>query len=322
MNIKQKVLEVLINNKRKFVSGQTIAKTIYCSRNAVWKSVKSLQNDGYNIIAISSKGYCLKESNVFTGDSVKQHLSIPLKISMHKSIPSTNIAIKEAAQQGEAEGLVIIAKEQTKGRGRFGRDFFSPADSGIYLSVLLRPKLKIEQAVLLTTAAAVAVVKAIKQVTGQQPSIKWVNDIFLNNKKVCGILTEAAVDFESGVLQYAALGIGLNIFKPKSGFGQIQDIADSVFNTSNINEEIKSKLTAGILNEFFKIYNKLPNRKFLKDYKANCFILGKEITVLSSNKKYTATAVDINENANLIVKLPDGSLKTLSSGEISVKCGQ
>lgn len=319
MNIKQQVLEVLIKNKGNYASGQKIAKAIHCSRNAVWKSVKSLQDDGFEISSVTGKGYCLEESDVFSPEIINRYLDSPLEIKMYQSLPSTNTAIKQAAQQGKEEGFVVIAQQQTQGKGRLGRSFYSPADSGIYFSVLLRPKISLEDSVLLTTAAAVAVVRAIKQVTGKQASIKWVNDVFLNSKKICGILTQASVDFESGMLQYAALGIGLNIFKPKDGFGEIENIADSIFPSNIINKDIKARLSAYILNEFFKIYRQLPGRDFLQYYKEHCFIINKKIQVINADKKFSATAVDINDKAHLIVKLNDGTLMELPSGEISIQ---
>ena len=128
-----------------------------------------------------------------------------------EELDSTNSYLKEMAAKGAQEGTIIIANRQSAGRGRLGRSFFSPEEKGIYMSILLRPDISLERAVLITSMAAVAVAEAIEQVSGIQTKIKWVNDIFLNKKKVCGILTEAGIDAETGTLEYAVLGIGVNV---------------------------------------------------------------------------------------------------------------
>ena len=167
-------------------------------------------------------------------------------IIVEESVESTNDYVKKRANNGEKEGLVVIANEQTKGKGRLGRTFYSPSDTGIYMSLLIRPDKSPEKSLIITSAAAISVCKAIRTVAGVKASIKWVNDIVIDNKKVCGILTEGKVDADNNKLDYAVVGIGINITYPKEGFPEdIADIATSL--KDNHDEDIKNKLIAKIL---------------------------------------------------------------------------
>ncbi len=319
MTIKEQILSVLEQNKGKSVSGEQLANMLFCSRNAVWKAVKVLQNEGYAIEAVTKKGYCLsKENTILSPQSVEPYLEFPLRILTVPEVDSTNNELKKMAEAGEPEGTVLVANRQTGGKGRMGRQFFSPGDSGLYMSVLLRPKLSAEDALLITTAAAVAVAKAIEALSGKKAGIKWVNDIFVDGKKVCGILTEAAVDFESGGLQYAVLGIGINVCPPTGGFPPaVRDVAGAVF--KNQIGDIKSRLCAGVLNHFFEIYQMLAEKRFMQEYQASSIVIGKRVTVVKGESEAQALVKGIDDNANLIVQYDDGSVKTLSSGEIRIK---
>ena len=193
----------------------------------------------------------------FNGDKmIEKYLRYKFKISTFDVLESTNTTAKELAQNGADEGTVIIAKEQTAGKGRLSRTFFSP-NGGLYMSIILRPTISSEKTTFITAAAAVAVCRAIKTVTGIDTGIKWVNDIYLNGKKVCGILTSGAINSEKKNLDYAILGIGLNIDPPKGGFNkEIKNIATSLFK-ENCDEDTKARLTAEILNEFFDLYRNI-----------------------------------------------------------------
>ena len=238
MTTKEKLLALLENSKGTFFSGEEIARTLQVSRAAVWKAVNALREDGYTIDAATNKGYRLSpDSDILSPQGIRRFLKPEyrdLDLTVLPTAPSTNALVREKANQGRPEGCVIIACEQTDGRGRYGRQFFSPVDSGVYLSLLLRPTTySPQQATCLTAAAAAAMCQAIEAVTGQQPGIKWVNDIFLHGKKVCGILTEAAVGLETGTLNYMVLGAGVNLYPPAEGFPEeIKPIAGSVLERS------------------------------------------------------------------------------------------
>lgn len=236
------------------------------------------------------------------------------QIQEYDTVTSTNTLLKEQAEAGAPDGTVIIAKHQTAGRGRLGRSFYSPADTGLYMSVLLRPNLKIEEALLLTTATAVAVSDAIETVTGEQTAIKWVNDIFCHGKKVCGILTEAVPDLETGKLQYAVIGIGVNLLPPKEGFpDELQSVATSVCDCET--HQIAT-LAEEILNQLSVYLEHLSEKTFLEDYQKKCFLIGKEVIVLPGNKK--AMVLGIDENVGLMVEFSDGTQTTLRTGEVSI----
>ena len=222
MTTKEKLLALLEDSKGTFFSGEEIARTLQVSRAAVWKAVNALREDGYTIDAATNKGYRLSpDSDILSPQGIRRFLKPEyrdLDLTVLPTAPSTNALVREKANQGCPEGCVIVACEQTDGRGRYGRQFFSPVDSGVYLSLLLRPTAySPQQATCLTAAAAAAMCQAIEAVTGQQPGIKWVNDIFLHGKKVCGILTEAAVGLETGTLNYMVLGAGVNLYPPVKG---------------------------------------------------------------------------------------------------------
>ena len=324
LSSKQQVLSVLEENKGKSVSGSKLAGELSISRNAVWKSIKTLQEEGYSITASTNKGYCLSsENDILSSQSITPYLSgnaVKLRLEVQKSVVSTNSLLKELAIQGEAEGKVLIAEEQTCGRGRLGRDFYSPAKTGIYMSILLRPKMTVEDSLFITTSAAVAIAKAIEKIADCEAKIKWVNDIYCNGKKVCGILTEAGIDFEGGGLEYAVIGIGINVSKPKGGFPEeLTNIATALFSSNKYSSDLRSQLVAEILNNFWIYYENISNKTFLTEYRDRSLLIGKEINVISGENSTRALALEIDDKARLVVKLSDGEIKTLSSGEVSIR---
>ncbi len=236
-----------------------------------------------------------------------------------EELDSTNSYLKELAAKGAQEGTVIIANRQSAGRGRLGRSFFSPEEKGIYMSILLRPDISLERAVLITSMAAVAVAEAIEQVSGIKTKIKWVNDIFLNKKKVCGILTEAGIDAETGALEYAVLGIGVNVGKmvfPE----ELKHIATSVSNECGF-EVSKETLIDKILEQLEQWYPTIADGSFLEESKKRSILLGNDIRVIDETVpggSYSAKAVDINELGNLIIER-EGKLQVLNSGEVSIR---
>jgi BirA family biotin operon repressor/biotin-[acetyl-CoA-carboxylase] ligase len=222
------------------------------------------------------------------------------------------------AAQGAIEGTVLIALEQTDGRGRMGRSFYSPVSSGIYFSLVLRPKLMLEDALLITTATAVAVSQAIDTVAGVASRIKWVNDIYIGDKKVCGILTEASLNFESGSLEYAIVGIGINI-ETQDFPEEINKVAGSLFCEKPTGSPITSILVAEVLNNMAKCMNTLTDQAFLDEYRRRSFLIGKDIIVLRGKEILNAKAIDIDTRARLVVEYEDGTVEALNSGEVSVR---
>lgn len=323
MTTKEKLLALLEDSKGTFFSGEEIARTLQVSRAAVWKAVSALREDGYTIDAATNKGYRLSpDSDILSPQGIRRFLKPEyrdLDLTVLPTAPSTNALVREKANQGCPEGCIIIACEQTAGRGRYGRQFFSPVDSGVYLSLLLRPTAySPQQATCLTAAAAAAMCQAIEEVTGQQPGIKWVNDIFLHGKKVCGILTEAAVGLETGTLNYMVLGAGLNLYPPAEGFPEeIQSIAGSVLERSC--PEAKNRLVGEFLNRFWDFYSHPECRAYLEDYRARSLAIGRNVTVLSAGKAVSAYAYGIDDDFRLLVRYENGDTEALSYGEIRIQ---
>ena len=326
MTTKEKLLALLEDSKGTFFSGEEIARTLQVSRAAVWKAVNALREDGYTIDAATNKGYRLSpDSDILSPQGIRRFLKPEyrdLDLAVLPTAPSTNALVREKANQGRPEGCVIVACEQTDGRGRYGRQFFSPIDSGVYLSLLLRPTAySPQQATCLTAAAAAAMCQAIEAVTGQQPGIKWVNDIFLHGKKVCGILTEAAVGLETGALDYMVLGAGVNLYPPVKGFPEeIQPIAGSVLERSC--PEAKNRLVGEFLNRFWDFYTHPECRTYLEDYRSRSLAIGQNVTVLSAGRAVSAYAYGIDDDFRLLVRYENGDTEALSYGEIRIQLAE
>lgn len=320
MSLKNRVLAVLEENKGKSVSGSEIARSVGMTRSAVWKAVKQLRDEGYTICAVTNKGYCLSEDNDYLNEySVVQHLTtrdIGRKIDVFKSIDSTNNFAKSLAQLDAVHGTTVISEVQTQGKGRMGRSFHSPIGMGVYMSVVLRPKLSVEHSLLITSCAAVAVAEAVEKVTGLECGIKWVNDIYVGNRKLCGILTEASVNVEQGGLDYAVVGIGLNVQNmnfPKN----ISDIATSLYLETG-KKFSKSLLAAEILNKLEEHMDKIKDKSFIEDYRKRSNLIGKRIEITHNDEVTRAECIGIDEICRLLVRYDNGEEKALMSGTIRI----
>lgn len=320
MNTKTNVLALLETNKGQAISGQSIAEELNLSRNAVWKAINELRKEGYIINATTNKGYRLCKNN----DILSKEGIIPFlqnkhaNIIVYNTLESTNKTAKEMAISEAEHGTVIIADSQTAGRGRFGRQFHSPASCGIYMSFILHPsKLWLSTPTLITAFAAVSVCEAIELVSSKPPKIKWVNDIYLNNKKICGILTEAVTDFESGNIQWIVLGIGINFKAPPNDFPEnLKQVAGSLYEeTPSIT---RNRLIGEIINRISKLEENGSEDDVINKYKNRLMMLNEKILVIEGSKTYEAIALDVDSIGQLII-MANGNTHTLSSGEISIK---
>ncbi len=242
---------------------------------------------------------------------IKNQLQRDCRLEVVSIIDSTNRALKDMANQGAPEGTILMAEEQTAGRGRMGRSFFSPAGSGLYFSLLLRPQKG--DPLQITVAAGVAVARAVEKVLGLELKIKWVNDLYKEDKKVCGILAEGASGEEG--LAWCVLGIGLNVYAPRQGFGELDTIAGALLD-GKPDDEIRASLTACILNEFFALYE--GKGAYLEEYRRRSYLDGKTVTVLQGETRFPAKVVGIGDQAELLVE-KDGTVLALQSGEVQVK---
>ena len=238
------------------------------------------------------------------------------RVYRYETVGSTNTELMALARQGAAEGTVVLARQQTAGRGRLGRRFESPAGKGIYLSLVLRPGLPMTEAQAVTVSAAVAVCRAVKRLCGLDLGIKWVNDLYYNGKKVCGILTEAGADIESGQLEWLVVGIGLNLTsRPEDWPEELRPIAGSLY-PGGPAPVSRAALAGAIARELLGL---CPAFDCLDEYRARCFVPGHWVTVCTGTESYAAKAVAIDDAGRLIVQREGGRTEALCHGEVSIR---
>lgn len=318
MSIKQAVLERLEAAPGQDISGQTLAKELGVSRSAIWKAISSLRQEGYQISSSTNKGYCLSpENDLLSAEAIRRGLNPDyqdIDIRIYQEIDSTNNEAKRLLPQNDAKIMLLLAEQQSQGRGRQGRSFFSPQHSGLYMSLVIHPRAELTGALSITTMTSVAVARAIRKLSDLQPQIKWVNDLYLCGKKICGILTEAVTDFETATVQSLIIGIGVNVhetaFPPElaeiGGSLQAQGLS-------------RSALAAEIVNQLLPLAANLQDHSYLEDYRRYSLVLGREINYFIQGVAYPAVALAIDDEGGLLIRRKDGQELTLSSGEISVR---
>ncbi len=311
MSTKEDVIRILMNSDG-YVSGEVLARKLGKSRAAVWKAIRALRSEGVTIDAVTNKGYLLTDSNdVLNENVIAARLDYDTKVMFYPVIDSTNTQAKRLINEDEDGNLLVVAAAQTGGRGRQGKSFYSPEKSGVYFSFVTHPMESLQNVVGATTAASVAVCRAIESLTDIRPAIKWINDVYVGGKKVCGILTEALTDFETGTVTSVIIGIGVNI--STSDFGPDVDGAGCLACPVR-----RADLIAAIANELNCI--NLSDRSRMMDYyRSHSMIIGEEINFIRSGVVTPATAVSIHSDGGLEVRLTDGSTTVLRSGEITVR---
>jgi len=311
MSLKIDILHAL-QSSGTYVSGEELARRFGKSRAAVWKAVKSLQSDGYLIDAVTNRGYILTGDNdLITSDIIAPKLDYSVKVLYYPTVDSTNTQAKRLINDGEKDVILVVADEQTAGRGRQGKSFYSPPMTGIYMTLVVHPNKELQDAVTVTTAAGVAVCRAIEKLTDKKPQIKWVNDVYIGENKICGILTEAIVDFETSVAESMLVGIGTNI--------KTVAFPEDIENASCLDADVKrSDLIAAITNELMAIIDG-GYKEFIDYYRTHSMLINRKINFIQNGKVTPATAIAIDESGGLVVRLEDGSETTLRSGEISVR---
>ncbi|GAA0686394.1 biotin--[acetyl-CoA-carboxylase] ligase [Clostridium cadaveris] len=322
--MKNEVLKILKNNIDSYTSGEDLSRILGVSRTSIWKYISSLKKEGYEFDSSTKLGYRLtKCPDILTFNEVEKFLStsfIGRNYIHFNSIDSTNTKAKDLAKKGSPNGTVVICEEQSNGRGRLGRSWFSPKGKGLYFSIILRPNLSPLDISKLTLVGGAAVWKALSSLNIGS-AIKWPNDIFINNRKVSGILTE--ISGELNQINYAVMGIGINVNTLKSEIPEdLREIATSLLIETN--EIIDRKvLLSEILNIFERLYIDFVNSGSLKESlqicRENSLVLNKTVTCISTRESFTAKAKDINDNGELIVELSDGSTKNILCGEISIR---
>lgn len=323
MSNKEKILNILLDNKGDYVSGEDIANSLQISRNAVWKSISKLKEEGISILSSKKLGYMLpSDLDILSKEEISNALIDELKgteIHLLNTVDSTNDYAKMLAKQDAPEYTLVVADTQTHGKGRMGRVFSSPSGTGIYMSFILRPKTSLETAQLITSCVAVAISKAIDTLCNCSSKIKWVNDIFLNDKKISGTLTEGAINFENGSFEYAIVGIGINVRSVKNIFdGELSSIATSIEDETGLKIS-RSRLIAEVFNNVYSQLQSIDEKSFIKEYKKRSLIVGKDVIVSENGQEVFAKAIGIDKTAGLIVQFEDGSTKVLNSGEARIR---
>lgn len=319
--MKDDILQVL-KDAGDFVSGQELSRRLGVSRNAVWKHIRALREEGYAIDSVTNRGYRLKNiPDILNEAEIKDGLKtfkLGCSILSLDTVDSTNEEIKRQARKGAEHGLVCVAETQSAGKGRLGRKWSSTPGAGIFMSVLLRPDIPPLEVSGITLAAGLAVCKAVQKTTGCDAKIKWPNDVVIGRKKICGILTEMSA--ESDRVEFVVVGIGVNV------------------NTDAFPEEISHKATSLKIETGKQIDRRALLREILLqleiytdefllntcgsitgEYKENCVTIGREVSVARGGEQMTGMAVDITLGGSLVVKRQDGTLTEIGSGEVAVQ---
>ena len=295
---KEIVLALLLREKGHFVSGEAVSAELGITRAAIWKSISALRAQGYEIDAVTGRGYCLKSlPDTLTEQTVRSYLgpveTVGKRIDCVDSIDSTNAYLKRIALDGAPDGTVAVAAEQTSGRGRRGRSFQSAAGKGVYLSILLRPKLAPSQLMPLTGLIAVAMSRAVDRVAGTHSQIKWTNDL-----------------------------IGFNVSQREEDFdGEVSKIATSILRETG-RLISRAELSAAMIEELDALYTALRSGEtsgYLDEYRRRCVTIGREVQLLWQDTKEKVTALDVDEEFGLIVRRENGTVETVRTGEVSVR---
>lgn len=320
--MKEVILNYLKDKENKFISGEEISSKLNITRASVWKYINSLKNDGYQIESVSRKGYKLTGSpDILTYEEIRVYLKtnrIGRKIIYKKSIDSTNLECKRIAD-AESEGTAVVGEEQLKGRGRLGRSWTSPPYKGIFMSIILKPDIDMEEAPKITSIGAAAVFLAFKDI-GIECQVKWPNDIVINGKKVCGILTEMSGEINR--INYIVIGIGINVNLNNDDIPE--DLKDKA--TSLLIEKGKSIdrriLLSGLLNNFEILYDEFLSGDYSKTVsicRDNSSLIGKEVKIIKNGKEAVGKAIDIEKDGALIIQYKNGEKDKIISGEVSVR---
>ena len=312
--LRDEVLALLKAREGKPLSGEEMSRALGVSRAAVWKAMESLRDEGYVISSAPRRGYALEGSpDRLSAGELAGALAgrrVGRALVCLETVDSTNNEVKRRALAGAADGLAVVAEQQTGGRGRRGRSFVSPAGQGLYLSVLLRPRCPLEEVSALTAWTAVAVCNAVERVCGVRPGIKWPNDVILDGRKLCGILTELELEAETAALRHVVVGVGINLtcllYTSDAALGRAPR---------------RAEMAAAVLAALDELYAAFPAERaaWLERYRADCLTLGRTVRLLRAGEEEEAFAEAVDDAFALVVRRADGSREAVSSGEVSVR---
>ncbi len=321
--MKEKIIKLLKENKDNFISGEKVSELFGVSRTAIWKYINTLKEEGYEIESVSRKGYRLISSpDILTYEEIESWLNtdyIGRKVYYYNILSSTNMEAKKIAPS-EKEGTIVVAESQTAGRGRLGRSWQSPKEKGIWMSIILKPKVNPIHVARVTLIGAAAVNLALRDI-GVDSYIKWPNDIVINGKKVCGILTE--MSSELNMINYVIMGIGINVNLEDEDFCEEVSKVGTSLKIETGGKVNRKKLLAKVLNRFEELYTPFVENndlsKAINICRKDSILIGKEVRIITGKEEKIGIAMDINEDGKLVVKYENGEIENLLSGEVSVR---
>lgn len=320
--MRQDILDYLLEHKNEFVSGQKISELFGITRTAVWKHIRVLKQRGYVIESYTKRGYCLREApELLDPENITRRLRTTVlgsQILYYEKTDSTNTLAKKLADKGAAEGTVVVAEEQTGGRGRLSRTFLSPYAQGLWFSLILRPVFPPVEVSKMTLVAAVAITRALRNMGLAECGIKWPNDILVRGLKLVGILTELNASAEQ--INYLVMGIGINTSMTEETLPQELKGTTTSFAMEHVPVH-RDALLAEVLYELEQCYNEVKEKGFssvLAEWKTLSCMLGQDVCVAEANRSYVGVAVDLDENGNLLVQTENGMEKVLA-GDVRVR---
>lgn len=320
MSVKSELIQFLLDHIGCWYSGEELAELFQVTRAAIWKAIGQLKEEGFDLASSRSRGYSLqKHCQMLSAEEIRHRLKDRYPVYVYQEITSTNDVLKMKAINDHApEGTTVVSDFQSGGKGRLGRSFFSPKGTGLYISMLLRPSGSVIDNLKLTAQSAVAVYRAVRETTGIELGIKWVNDLYLNGRKVTGILSEGQADFESGRLDYVVVGIGINLYEPEEGFPEeIRNRAGSILGKKSDGREIdRNHLAAVLIEEFFRLAG---DPVLAPEYMEKNIVPGHDITIINGEERRPAKALSILPDGRLHVQEADGHFTDLVYGEVSVR---
>jgi BirA family biotin operon repressor/biotin-[acetyl-CoA-carboxylase] ligase len=323
--MKDKILEELKNKQGTYISGEEISSRLQVSRTAIWKYINQLKSAGYVIQSQTKKGYSLLETPDCLLPSEMRPLLNTEFLGHHmeylEQVDSTNLYAKKLAEASFENGTVVFAEEQTKGKGRLGRQWISPKGKGIFMTLMLKPRMAPSEAAKITLLTACAVTRAIEEAAGIQAQIKWPNDIVVGGRKLCGILTEMGAEMDE--INYLIVGIGINVNLEQQELPEeLWPIATSL-RIEKGEKQDRKRLAASVLNRFEGYYKSFTETgsiaSFIEEYKEKCAVMGKEVRMISSSHELQGTVTGISQEGQLMLRLADGSTREIISGEISLR---
>lgn len=321
--MEQRVYEYL-RRAGDYVSGKVLGKELGLTRGAVWKTIRDLRKAGHEILAAPRRGYCLASAlgalSPVEMEKWAEGASWEGELYVLDTIDSTNSYAKELAARGVPHGTVVVANAQTGGRGRMGRSFLSPGGMGVYLSMILRPRQSPEELMHLTCCTAVAMADAVEEATGLRPGIKWTNDLVAGARKLGGILTELAVEAESGRVQYAIVGVGINCGQKPADFDpSIRDMAGSLEMTTGKPID-RNRLIGTMIRKLVEMSRTMEDDRlvWMKRYRQDCITLGRAVSIRREGEDQWGQALDVDDWGALLVDFGQGP-ETIQAGEVSVR---